>query len=674
MAALNIAKRVQQLREEINQHDYRYYVLAEPAVSDFDYDMLVKELEKLEAENPGLQSDDSPTRRIGRDLTKEFKEIPHAYPMLSLANSYDEDELRDFDRRVKEGLETREDIEYIVEYKIDGVSINLCYKDGLLDYAITRGDGVTGEEVTNNVKTLRSIPLRLRNYPVKGYNLKDIHIRCEIYMEVEDFVNLNKDRSSRGEKVFANPRNFSAGTIKMQDPKIVASRPLKIFVYYLLTQEAKIKTHEEGLQLLQTLGLRVNPASQKCIGIEEVISVCKEFEKQREKLPYEIDGAVIKVNSIQQQRVLGSIAKSPRWAVAFKFKPKQEKTILKKIIWQVGRTGAITPVADLEPVFLAGSTISRATLHNMDEIRRKDIREGDEVIIEKGGDVIPKIVEVVKTPGKKRSKETPVPAKCPECGAGLYKPEEEVTYYCENAECPAQIKGKLEHFASRSAMDIEGLGESLIDIFVDRGFIKTPADIYKLKEHKDKLTALERFGEKSVDNLLQAIEKSKSVPFHKVLFAIGIRYVGAGAAKKLSEHFGSIEALQKAGADDISAVHEIGESISRSVINFFSEKHNLHLIDELKKAGLQLEGKKEVQAKEFFAGKTFVLTGSLSQYTRDEAAALIEKAGGKVSSSVSKKTDYLLAGESAGSKLTKAKELGVAILTEDEFHKKILND
>lgn len=674
MAGMSAAKKVQQLREKLNQYDYQYYVLAQPTVSDYEYDMLLKELEKLEAENPELQSEDSPTRRVGKDLTKDFKEIQHAYPMLSLANSYDEDELRDFDRRVKEGLETDNEIEYIVEYKIDGVSINLCYTEGRLNYAITRGDGSSGEEVTHNVRTIRSVPLQLRNYPVKGYNLNEIHVRGEIYMEVGDFMNLNRDRAAKGEKVFANPRNFSAGTIKLQDPQIVAGRPLKIFVYYLLTKDTSIKTHEEGLDLLKKMGFRVNDAAKKCKGIEEVIKVCRKFESSRESLPYEIDGAVIKVNSIQQQRVLGSIAKSPRWAVAYKFKPKQEKTLLKKILWQVGRTGAMTPVADLEPVFLAGSTISRATLHNMDEIRRKDIREGDMVIIEKGGDVIPKIVEVVTVPGKRRGKETAVPIKCPECGAGLFKPEEEVTYYCENGECPAQIKGKLEHFASRTAMDIEGLGESLIDIFVDKGFIKTPADIYHLKNRREDLTSLERFGEKSVDNLLAAIEKSKEVPFHKVLFAIGIRYVGAGAAKKLADHFGSIEALQKATAEEISSVHEIGGSISRSVINFFKEKHNIHLVAELKKAGLNLEGKKEVREKQFFAGKSFVLTGSLSLYTRDEAGALIEKAGGKVSSSVSKKTDYLIAGESAGSKLTKAKELGVTVLTEDEFKKYISDD
>lgn len=671
MAAKDIRKRAEELRRIITDHDHAYYILAQPKISDYDYDMLVKELESIELQHPELITPDSPTQRVGKDLTKVFNEIPHVYPMLSLANSYDENELRDFDRRVREGLSQEEPVEYVVEYKIDGVSINLCYKDGLLFNASTRGDGTTGEEVTANVKTLKSVPVRFREYPVKGYDLSDIHIRGEIYMETGDFRQLNEERAEKGEKLFANPRNFAAGTIKMQDPRIVASRPLKIFVYYLLAKEGTFKTHSEGLDILKRLGMRVNEAYKVCKGIEAVIAACRVFEESRDSLPYEIDGAVIKVNSLQAQRTLGSIAKSPRWAVAYKFKAKQEKTRLNKITWQVGRTGALTPVAELEPVFLAGSTISRATLHNMDEIKRKDIREGDTVVIEKGGDVIPKVVAVADADRKGRAKETAVPVKCPECGSSLYKPEEEVTWYCENSDCPAQIKGKLEHFASRGAMDIEGLGESLIDIFVDRGFIRTPADIYSLHNRKDELIQLERFGKKSVENLLEAIEKSKEAPFHKVLFALGIRYVGAGAAKKLADHFGSIEAMMKAAEEEITSVHEIGESISSSVVNYFKEEHNLEIIRRLRQAGLRFEGKKETAAKVFFAGKTFVLTGSLEKFSRDDAAALIEKAGGKVSSSVSKKTDYVIAGESAGSKLQKAKDLGVAVISEEEFIKRL---
>lgn len=671
MAEKDYRKRVEELRRIITDHDYAYYILAQPGISDYEYDQLVKELESLEQKHPELITPDSPTQRVGKDLTKAFNEIPHVYPMLSLANSYDEDELRDFDRRVREGLGLDTPVEYVVEYKIDGVSINLCYKDGLLSYASTRGDGTTGEEVTANIKTLRSVPVSLREYPVTGYDLRDIHIRGEIYMETGDFRRLNEGRAEKGEKLFANPRNFAAGTIKMQDPKIVASRPLKIFVYYLLSKEGTVKTHSEGLDILKRLGMRVNNASILCNGIDAVIEVCRGFEESRDSLPYEIDGAVIKVNSLQAQRTLGSIAKSPRWAVAYKFKPKQETTRLNKITWQVGRTGALTPVAELEPVFLAGSTISRATLHNMDEIKRKDIREGDTVIIEKGGDVIPKVVAVADPDRKKRSQETQVPLACPECGSSLYKPAEEVTWYCENSDCPAQIKGKLEHFASRGAMDIEGLGESLINIFVDRGFIRTPADIYTLHTRKDELVQLERFGKKSVENLLEAIEKSKETPFHKVLFALGIRYVGSGAAKKLAEHFGAIDALMHAPPEKISAVHEIGDSISQSVVNYFKEAHNLEIVNRLKGAGLRFEGKKETVSKEFFTGKTFVLTGSLEKFSRDDAAALIEKAGGKVSSSVSKKTDYVVAGESAGSKLQKAKDLGVTVLSETEFIKRL---
>lgn len=671
MAGKDFRGRAEELRRIITDHDYSYYVLTQPKISDYDYDMLVKELEELERKHPQLITPDSPTQRVGKDLTKVFNEIPHVYPMLSLANSYDENELRDFDRRVREGLGQESEVEYVVEYKIDGVSINLCYKDGLLSYATTRGDGASGEEVTANVKTLRSVPVKFREYPLSGYDLSDIHIRGEIYMETGDFRRLNDERVEKGEKLFANPRNFAAGTVKMQDPKIVASRPLKIFVYYLLSREGAIKTHSDGLVILKRLGMRVNDAYKICKGIEEVIDVCRGFEESRESLPYEIDGAVIKVNSLPFQRTLGSIAKSPRWAVAYKFKAKQERTLLRKITWQVGRTGALTPVAELEPVFLAGSTISRATLHNMDEIRRKDIRQGDTVIIEKGGDVIPKVVAVADPERKGRPAETAVPLSCPECGSSLFKPEEEVTWYCENSDCPAQIKGKLEHFASRGALDIEGLGESLIDLFVDRGFIRTPADIYSLRGRKDELIQLERFGKKSVENLLDAIEKSKEAPFHKVLFALGIRYVGSGAAKKLADHFGSVDAMMNANAEEISTVHEIGESISQSVVNYFKEEHNLEIIKRLRAAGLRFEGKKETASKEFFAGKTFVLTGSLEKHSRDDAAALIEKSGGKVSSSVSKKTDYVIAGESAGSKLQKANDLGVKVLSEEEFIKRL---
>lgn len=666
----SVEKRIQKLREEIEKYDYYYYVLAQPLISDEEYDKLYKELEKLEAENPHLITPDSPTQRVGKDLTKEFKPVNHLVPMLSLANTYDEQDVYDFDRRVHEGLPTNEKVEYVVEYKIDGASVSLRYIDGKLFTAATRGDGTVGEEITNNVKTIKAVPLKIKKPAGTKYKLNDFEARGEIYMNISDFEALNREREKNGEKLFANPRNSAAGTLKLQNPQIVASRKLNIFLYSLISLEDEFQSQSENLELLKQMGFRVNPDYRVCKNIEEVLQVCKEFEEKRDTLEYEIDGAVIKVNSIRQQNILGSIAKSPRWAVAYKFKAKQAFTYVRDIVWQVGRTGAVTPVAELEPVRLAGSTISRATLHNYDEIKRKDIRVGDKVVIEKGGDVIPKVVAVITEERKSSSKPTKPPERCPVCKSKLYKPEDEVALYCENPECPAQIKARLIHFASRGAMDIEGLGEALVDLFVEKGFLKTFSDIYELKNHRDELIQIERLGEKSVDNLLNAIEKSKSQPFEKVLFALGIRYVGAGVAQKLAEHFGSIDALINASEEEILSVYEIGPSISRSVKQFFSDKHNLELIEKLKKAGLNFSSEQKKPVKDnFFKDKTFVLTGTLSSFSRDEAAARIKRLGGKVASSVSKNTDYVIAGEKAGSKLDKAKSLGVKILNEEEFLK-----
>jgi DNA ligase (NAD+) len=667
-------QKILELRRQIEKHDYNYYVLASPVISDFEYDKLLKELERLEALHPDLLSPDSPTQRVGKDLTKEFGQVTHRFPMLSLANTYNEEELLDFDRRVREGLGGEEKVEYVVEYKIDGVSISITYINGLYHRAATRGDGVTGEEVTANIKTIKAVPVKLA--PVKNakYSLKDIEVRGEVFMEIEDFQKMNDERSLRGEKLFANPRNASAGAIKLLDPRIVAKRPLNIFVYYLLSGTDKFETHYENLMLLKELGFKVNPESRLCGSISQALEVCRILEEKRDSLPYEIDGAVIKVNSLRQQAILGSIAKSPRWAVAYKFKPKQAFTILRKITWQVGRTGAITPVAELDPVFLAGSTISRATLHNIDEISRKDIREGDTVVIEKGGDVIPKVVSVITEKRPDESVKTEPPLNCPRCGSLLYKPEGEVAIYCENSECPDQVKGRLEHFASRGAMDIEGLGEALIGLLVDLGFIKTFADIYSLKDKREDLINLERMGEKSVDNLLAAIGKSKEQPFAKSLYALGIRYVGAGAARKISESLLTIDAVMKAEEEEILAVHEIGPSISASIKKYFSDEHNIHIINRLKEAGLKFETEKLSESLDLkLAGKTFVLTGTLSRFTRDEASEKITALGGKVTSSVSKNTTYVIAGENAGSKLEKAKGLGVGILSEDDFLNLISN-
>ena len=667
--ATKLEKRIEQLRELIREHDYKYYVLAEPSISDKEYDELIKELEKLEAENPQLITPDSPTQRVGKDLTKDFKPVTHKVPMLSLANTYSEEELLEFDKRIRGLLPENEIVEYVVEPKIDGASVSLNYIDGYLKTAATRGDGTTGEEITINAKTIKSVPLKLNKLNSTKYKLKDFEARGEIFMKVKDFLRLNKEREEQGEKLFANPRNSAAGTLKMQDPKIVAKRPLNIFLYMLVSNEEEFDTQLENLQLLKTLGFNVNREFKLCKNITEALNACHKLEEKRDLLEYEIDGAVIKVNSIRLQKILGSIAKSPRWAVAFKFKAKQAFTIINKITWQVGRTGTITPVAELDPVFLSGSTISRATLHNMDEIKRKDIREGDKVVIEKGGDVIPKVVAVVLNERKKNSKITSPPAKCPVCSTPLFKPENEVAYYCENTECPAQIKGRLEHFAARGAMDIEGLGEALIDLFVDSGFLNTYADIYDLKNKKDKLISVERLGEKSVDNLLNAIEESKKQPFAKVLFALGIRYVGAGAARKLAAHFNSIDSLMNASDEEISEVREIGPSISSSVKKFFANKENVNIVLRLKGHGLNFKSGKKKETVSFFTDKSFVLTGTLSKFSREEASDRIITLGGKVTSGVSKKTDFVLAGENAGSKLDKAKSLGIRILTEEEFLK-----
>jgi DNA ligase (NAD+) len=667
--AKSVKKKIEELREEIREHDYRYRILAQPTISDQEFDFLMKELEKLEGENPELVRFDSPTQRVGTDLTKEFRPVTHLIPMLSLANTYNEDDLFDFDRRAKEGLPSGENIEYIVEPKIDGASVSLHYTKGILTTAATRGDGTVGEEITTNIKTIRSVPLRLKNSSSLPYAFNDIEVRGEIFMKLEDFIRLNKEREQAGEKLFANPRNSSAGTLKLQDPKIVAKRPLNIFVYTLISNQEEYKSQIENLQILKKLGFNVNPEHKLCKNINEVIETCHQLEEKRHKLEYEVDGAVIKVNSLKHQRILGNIAKSPRWAVAFKFKAKQAFTRLNKISWQVGRLGTITPVAELEPVFLAGSTISRATLHNIDEIKRKDIREGDKVVIEKGGDVIPKVVSVVLEERSKNSKPVHPPKKCPVCKSPLFNPPGEVAYYCENTECPAQIKGRLEHFAARGAMDIEGLGSALINLFVEMGFLHTYADIYDLKSKREELISLERLGGKSVDNFLSAIEDSKKQPFPKVLFALGIRYVGSGAAKKLTDHFDSIDDLINADEKKIELIHEIGPSISSSIVKFFSDQHNRKIIDKLKKQGLNFSSEKKILKDTFFTGKTFVLTGTLSSSSREEAGDKILSFGGKVTSSVSKNTDYIIVGENAGSKLTKAEKLGVSILNEEDFIK-----
>lgn len=661
-----LQKVIEKLRSEIREHDYKYYVLSDPSISDYEYDQLVKKLEKIEAENPDLITPDSPTQRISPDAVKDFKPYIHSIPMLSLSNTYSEEELFDFDKRVREGIGV-EEVEYVTELKIDGLSISLIYKEGKLSAAATRGDGATGEDVTSNVRTIKSVPLKIDEEKLKDKGVKDFEVRGEIFMSLSSFKKLNEEREDAGEKLFANPRNSASGTLKLLDPRIVAKRGLDIFTYYFYSDSAETAAHKENLELLNALGFKVNPNFKLCFGIKEVVQFCNYWEEQRDTLPYEIDGIVIKVNSLNSQKKLGNIAKSPRWAVAYKFKAKQAVTHLNKITWQVGRTGIVTPVAELEPVFLAGSTISRATLHNYDEIIRKNITEGVDVVIEKGGDVIPKVVKVI--PNGEHSPVNPAspPDICPVCGADLFKPEGEVAYYCVNNECPAQVKGRITHFASRGAMDITGLGDAIVDQLADLNFLHSYADIYGLKEKRDELIKIERFGEKSIDNILNAIEKSKEKPFDKVLFAMGIKYIGAGAAKILADNFGSIDKLISASKEEIESVYEIGPSISESLIIFFKNEKNLELIKILKNAGLKFEKNVNSLGKNIFSGKTFVLTGTLSGLTRLEAEEKIISLGGRTSSSVSKKTDYVVAGENAGSKLEKASQLGVNILNEEEF-------
>ncbi|GBD90335.1 DNA ligase [bacterium BMS3Abin04] len=663
----SVKRRIDELRTKIRKLNYHYYVLSESLVSDYEYDKLYSELQKLEQENPELITPDSPTQRVGSDLTSEFPPFKHSVPMLSLANTYNEDELYDFDRKVRENLPDGEKVEYITELKIDGVSISLIYRDGKFYKAATRGDGFTGEEVTNNVKTIKAVPLKVNSVDSSKVDLEEFEVRGEIYMELEAFNKLNEERARKNEKLFANPRNSTAGTLKLQDPRIVAQRPLSIFVYYLLMKEASIISQYESLILLRELGFKVNPNFRLNGNINEVLEYCREWESKRDNLPYEIDGVVIKVNSFAQQKILGNIAKSPRWAVAFKFKAKQATTLLKKITWQVGRTGALTPVAELEPVLLAGSTISRATLHNIDEIKRKDLREGDTVVIEKGGDVIPKVVSVVLGKRKPGSKEVEIPKNCPVCNSVLYRPENEVAIYCQNVNCPAQIKSRLQHFVGRGAMDIEGLGEALIEQLVDLGYLKSFDDIYNLKNYYNELIVIEGLGKKSIDNILEAIEKSKNQPLERLLFALGIRYVGAGAAQKLAAHFKSMENLINASEEEIESIYDIGSSISKSIISYFANRQNLEILNKLKSAGLNFERSKEVISGGEFNNKSFVLTGTLSSMSREEAKNIIISKGGRFVSSVSKKTDYVVVGDNPGSKFKKAKEFGVKLLSEKEF-------
>ncbi len=665
-------KRILDLTETINEHNYRYYVLAKPVISDFDFDMLLEELTKLEQQYPEFVQPDSPTKRVGGDITKEFVQRQHKYPMLSLSNTYSEGELIDFDRRVKKV--TGEDVEYVCELKYDGVSISLTYINGLLDFALTRGDGTKGDDVTANVRTVKSIPLKIHgDYP------EEFVIRGEIFMPKEGFAKLNRERIEIGEEPFANPRNATAGTLKTQDSAEVARRPLDCYLYYLFGENLPFDNHYDNLMKAREWGFKVPQYIAKCRTIEEIFEFINFWDKERDNLPFEIDGIVIKVNSYRQQQELGETAKSPRWAIAYKFKAERVETVLNSVSFQVGRTGAITPVANLEPVKLVGTTVKRASLHNADIIEALDVRIGDTVFVEKGGEIIPKIVGVNLAKRPQEAEKLKFIDKCPECGTPLVRKEGEAQHYCPNEDgCPPQIKGRIEHFISRNAMNIDSLGEGKVEMLYDNGLVKDVADLYDLTY--DKLIGLEKilksqddkkisFQEKTVKNILKGIEASKNVPFDRVLYALGIRYVGRTVAGKLANHYHSIEKLMEASYEELVQVDEIGEKIAESIIKFFAREKNIKIIKRLKEKGIRFELENPLQVKsDKLAGKTIVASGKLANFSREEIKTLIMENGGKPASSVSKKTDFLLAGENIGpNKLAKAKELGIPVITEEEF-------
>jgi DNA ligase (NAD+) len=664
---VSIAATIESLRGQIRGHDHRYYVLNEPVISDRDYDRLMARLENLERAHPELVTPDSPTQRVGGRPVKEFPSVVHEQPMLSLANTYSTAELQEFETRLKNFLPD-EVFEFVAELKFDGIAVSLLYEDGRLVRGATRGDGERGDDITENLKTVRSIPLRL--FDGDGPPRR-VEVRGEVYMPKAGFEKMNREQEKRDEKPFANPRNAAGGTLKMQDSAIVAGRPLRFTAYYLGIRDggaAPLASHFDALHELRKLGLPVSRHVALCKSVWEVIDFCNAWEEKRDGLPFEIDGVVVKVNSMDQQDRLGATAKSPRWAVAYKFKPRQAATVLRKIHFQVGRTGAITPVAELAPVFLAGSTISRATLHNEEEIRRKDIREGDTVVIEKGGDVIPKITAVVLKKRPKDSKPFRMPQECPACGGPVVRSEDEVAVRCENIACPAQAQRRIEHFASRGAMDVDGLGEALIRLLLENKMAADYGDLYRLDEKQ--LSELERMGEKSARNVIQAIAESKKRPLDRLIFGLGIRYVGSNVACILADAYGSVEKLRGASIEELGKVEGIGPTIAESVVQFFAQKRNLEVLEKLRGAGVRMEETRKKAGKTgAFKGKTFVLTGALTRFTRESAEALIQSEGGNVSGSVSKSTDYVLTGENPGSKYRKALDLNIEIMDEDTFVK-----
>ena len=667
-ASTDVEKKIETLREKIRHHEYLYFVLDHPEISDQEFDQLTKQLKDLEAEHPELVTPDSPTQRVGGKPREGFVKVRHSSPMLSLDNTYSEDELRAWERRVHE-LSGRKDVDYVCELKLDGMSLSLGYDQGHLVRGITRGDGTTGEDVTLNVRTVRSVPLSIPQERLKKAGIpENFEVRGELLMPTAGFKKLNAERERDGLPTFANPRNFTAGTVRQLDPTITARRPLDYFPYMLLENgRTYFDRHSETLTALEKAGFKVNAHRKLVHSMDEVWAFIQQWETRRDTLPYEIDGIVVKVDRTGLQDELGFTGKAPRWAIAYKYASRAGITKLENVRWQVGRTGKLTPVAELAPVAIGGTTVRNATLHNMDEVGRLGVKIGDWVQVERGGDVIPKVAKVIDDKDHPRGTvEIETPEKCPVCGTRVVRTEGEVDYRCVNANCPAKLMGTILHFASRGVMNIDGMGESLVTQLIDKGLVKNVADIYDLS--KKDLLSLERFADKSTQNILEEIENSKNLPLQRVIYGLGIRMVGERTAQLLAEHFGSMEAIENASVEELQNVAEVGPKIAESIAEFFSNPANRKLVERLGKAGLAFKGQKKERGTKL-AGKTFVLTGTLARFTRDEAKKLIEDAGGTVTGSVSKKTHYVVAGTDAGSKLDKAKELGVPVIDENEMEK-----
>lgn len=663
----SIEQKITSLRDELREHNYKYYVLDQPSISDFEFDMKLKELQKLEEEHPEFHDPTSPSLRVGGAVTKNFETVVHEHRMYSLDNSYSKEDLEDWEKRIQRILGDVQ-VEFTCELKYDGASISLTYEDGRLVRAVTRGDGFQGDEVTTNIKTIKSVPLQLKgDYPPK------FDIRGEIILTLEGFAKMNQERVEAGEDPYMNPRNTASGSLKLQDSALVAQRPLECLLYSITGNNLGIKTQFEVLEKARQWGFKVPTVAKLCKSTQEVMQFVDYWDTHRHNLPYETDGVVIKVNSIQNQEELGYTAKSPRWAMAYKFKAEQVSTVLNEITYQVGRTGAITPVANLEPVLLAGTTVKRASLHNADQIAKLDVREGDTVFVEKGGEIIPKIVGVDFSKRSADSKPTEYITHCPECGTKLIRKEGEAQHFCPNdTGCPTQITGRIQHFISRKAMDIEGMGSETVELLFKEGLIANYADLYILT--KEQVVPLERMAEKSAENLVNGVAASKSIPFERVLFALGIRYVGETVAKKLAKAYKNIDALMVATQEELVAVDEIGERIAESVIRFFAEPTNVVLVERLKSYGLQFSLSEEQLENQTdkLKGQTFVVSGVFENISRDDLKKLIEDNGGKVASSISSKTSFVVAGDNMGpSKKTKAESLGVPIISEQEFMEKV---